>query len=251
MKFFTEFLFYQLFNYNFSKRINATEMKKVLLVLPLLGLLLGCNKLEDLEGNNMEFQEKFFQIEEVISMHIPNSAFNWGGVFNCTTIPFGQSTEYNAFIPTQNPNPYAYLVDSIRPVRVKMELTNIPNCDFDMLESVEIFLVDLTDTCGNVIDDEADFVFKADNVTHLGSCSSVVPVGKYYNAMKIGEFLNFSPGVGSIIYLDVNPSAQIDQFIHAGNFQTYAKMVFDKAFTEESAIIKTTMLLDVRLINQE
>jgi hypothetical protein len=227
------------------------QMKKVLLVLPLIGLLMGCNKLENLEGNNLEFKEKYFQIEEVISMNIPNSAFNFSGFLNCTSLPFGLSQDYNAFIPTQNPNPYAYLVDDITPVRVKMELTNIPSCDFDMLESVEIFLVDLTDTCGNVISSESAFVFPEDNVIHEGTCSSVIPTGAYYNAVKIGEFLNFSSGIGSTIYLDVNPNIKIDQFIHAGNFQTYAKMVFDKAFTEESAIIKTTMLLDVRLINQE
>ncbi len=226
-------------------------MKKVLFILPLVGILLGCNKLEDLEGNNVEFKEKYFVIEEVISMNIPNSAFNFGGFLNCTSLPFGATQDYNAFIPTQNPNPYAHLTDNITPVRVKMELTNIPNCDFDMLESVEIFLVDLTDTCGNVIDDEADFVFPEDNVIHTGSCSTVIPVGPYFNANKLGEFLNFSSGIGDVIYLDVNPSAKLDQFIHAGNFQTYAKMVFDKAFTEESAIIKTTMELNVRLINAE
>lgn len=226
-------------------------MKKVLLLFPILGLFLGCNKLGDLEGNNVPFSEKYFTIEEVISMNIPNSSFNFSGFLNCTSLPFGATQDYNAFIPTQNPNPYADLVDEITPIRVKMELTNIPNCDFDMLESVEIFLVDLTDTCGNVIDDEAKFVFPTDNVSYTGGCTSVTPTGPYFNAVKVGEFLNFSSGIGSVIYLDVNPDAKIDQFIHAGNFQTYAKMVFDKAFTEESAIIKTTMELNVRLINEE
>lgn len=226
-------------------------MKKVWLLIPIIGLLLGCNKLEDLEGNNVTFKEKYFTIEEVISMTVPNSSFNFSGFLNCTSLPFGLSQDYNAFIPTQNPNPYAYLVDDITPLRVKMELTNIPDCDFDMLESVEIFLVDLTDTCGNVIDDESKFVFPEDNVIHLGSCSSVIPTGPYFNATKIGEFLNFSSGIGNTIYLDVNANAKIDQFIHAGNFQTYAKLVFDKAFTEEAAIIKTTMELNVRLINEE
>jgi hypothetical protein len=238
-------------NTNFIIPFKKIFMKKVWLLLPVLGLLLGCNKLEDLEGNNIPFKEKYFIIEEVISMVVPNDDFNFSGFLNCSSLPFGATQDYNAFIPTQNPNPYAYLVDDITPVKVKMELTNIPDCDFDMLESVEIFLVDLTDTCGNVIDDEAKFVFKADNITHQGSCSTVIPVGPYYNAMKIGEFLNFSSGVGSVIYLDVNPEAKIDQFIHAGNFQTYAKLVFDKAFTEESAIIQTTMELNVRLINAE
>lgn len=226
-------------------------MKKVWLLLPLIGLLLGCNKLEDLEGNNIPFKEKYFTIEEVISMKIPNSSFSFGGFLNCTSLPFGATQDFNAFIPTQNPNPYAHLVEDITPARVKMELTNIPNCDFNMLKSVEIFLVDHTDTCGNVINDANSFVFPADNVIHTGSCTTVIPTGPYFNAMKIGEYLNFTSGVGSIIYLDVNPDARIDQFIHAGNFQTYAKMVFDKAFTEESAIIKTTMELNVRLINEE
>ncbi len=227
-------------------------MKKIIFLLPIVGALMGCTKkLDKLEGNSVDFKETYFQIEEVISMEIPNSALDFGGFLNCTSLPFGLSQDFNAFIPTQNPNPYAHLVDQIKPSKVIMELTNIPDCDFNMLESVEIYLVDLLDTCGNVIDDENKFVFKSDAVSYNGSCSINVKTGPYYNAVKLGEFLNFSNGIGSTIELDLTPNTEIDQFIHAGNFQTYAKLVFDKAFTEESAIIKTTMVLDVRLINED
>lgn len=227
-------------------------MKKIIFLLPIVGALMGCTKkLDKLEGNSVDFKETYFQIEEVISMEISNSALDFGGFLNCTSLPFGLSQDFNAFIPTQNPNPYAHLVDQIKPSKVIMELTNIPDCDFNMLESVEIYLVDLLDTCGNVIDDENKFVFKSDAVSYNGSCSINVKTGPYYNAVKLGEFLNFSNGIGSTIELDLTPNTEIDQFIHAGNFQTYAKLVFDKAFTEESAIIKTTMVLDVRLINED
>lgn len=197
-------------------------------------LLSGCNKLENLDGNNLEFQEKHFEIEEVISMVIPNDQFSFGGFLNCTSLPFGATQDYNAFIPTVNPNPYAHLTEDIIASNVKMELTNIPNCDFDMLESVEIFM------CDNAITSEAQFVLYDE-----------ANPNNAYNAVKLGEFLNFSSGVGDVIYLDVTETGKLDQFIHAGNFQTYAKMVFDKAFTEDSAIIKTTITLGVKLINEE
>jgi hypothetical protein len=197
-------------------------------------LLSGCNKLENLDGNNLEFQEKHFEIEEVISMVIPNDQFSFGGFLNCTSLPFGATQDYNAFIPTVNPNPYAHLTEDIIASKVKMELTNIPNCDFDMLESVEIFM------CDNAITSEAQFVLYDE-----------ANPNNAYNAVKLGEFLNFSSGVGDVIYLDVTETGKLDQFIHAGNFQTYAKMVFDKAFTEDSAIIKTTITLGVKLINEE
>lgn len=228
-------------------------MRKIWIILPALIIFGGCKKkLEDLEANNVPFQETYVTIDEVISMDIPNSAFNWGGLFNCTTIPFGMSTDYDAFISTQNPNPYAHLVDEIQAVEVKMELTNIPNCDFDMLESVDIYLVDLVDTCGNVINDPNQLVLPEDGVIYKGSCNTTVhEPGPYYNAVKLGSFDNFYSGIGDVIYLEVNPDARMDQFIHAQNFQTFAHMVFDKAFTEASANIKTTMALKARLINKE
>jgi len=210
-------------------------MKQVILSLGVLSLFSSCVKHEKLDGNNVEFKETYFEIEEVISMEVPNDQFSWiPGLFNCMSIPLGQTIDYNAFIPTVNPNPFAHLTDEIRPKSIKMELTNIPDCDFDMLESVEIFL------CDNGITDENQFILFDPSNPNNG-----------YNAAKIGEFLNFSAGIGNTIYLDVESDAILEQFIHAGTFQTYAKMVFDKAFTEESAIIKTTMELNVRLINEE
>ncbi|MCB9196473.1 MAG: hypothetical protein H6600_02835 [Flavobacteriales bacterium] len=228
-------------------------MRKLLVIFPILILFGGCKKkLEELEGNNVPYEETYVTITEVISMDIPNSAFNWGGVFNCTTIPFGLSTDYDAFIPTQNPNPYAHLVDDIQALTVKMELTNIPNCDFDMLELVDIYLVDLVDTCGNPINDPAQLVLPEDGVIYYGSCNTTVhEAGPYYNAVKLGSYDNFYGGIGDIIYLDINPDGRMDQFIHAQNFQTFAHMVFDKAFTESSANIKTTMELKAKLINKE
>ncbi len=228
-------------------------MRKLWLVLPLAGLLFsGCTKkIEDLEGNNVPFSETSVTITETISMNIPNSAFNWGGFLNCTSLPFGATSDYDAFIPTQNPNPYAHLVDDIQALQIKMELTNIPNCDFDMLQSVEVYLVDLVDTCGNVINDASQLVFEDDGVVYKGNCSTTATEpGPYHNAVLLGTYDNFYDGMGDILYLNPNPNARLDQFIHAQNFQTYTALVFDKAFTENSANIKTTMDLKAKLINQ-
>lgn len=215
--------------------------------------IVGCNKLEKLEGNNIPFAEKYFEFTEVITMNIPNSEFNFSGFLNCTPLPFGLSQDFNVFIPTQNPNPYAHLVDHITPKEIEMDLVT-PGCDFDMMESVEVFLVDLLDSCGNIINDQSQFVFPSDSVFITGTCTNSPHTPEaYYNIVKIGEFQNFNAGIGYVINLDVADSIEIDQFIHApdGRFQTYAKMVIDKAFTEESVTIKTTMKLDVRLINEE
>lgn len=226
-------------------------MRKLWLIIPVGLVFFGCKKkIEDLEGNNVPFEETYVTITEVISMDIPNSAFNWGGFLNCTSIPFGGTSDYDAFIATQNPNPYAHLVDDIQALEIKMELTNIPDCDFDMLQSVEVYLVDLADTCGNVINDAAQMVLPDDGVIYAGTCNtSIHEPGPYYNAVLLGSYDNFYDGMGDIIYLNPNPDARMDQFIHAQNFQTYTFLVFDKAFTEESANIKTTMNLKAKLIN--
>jgi hypothetical protein len=227
-------------------------MRKLWIFLPLAGVLLfGCKKkLEDMDANNVPFDETYVTITEVISMDIPNSAFSWGGFLNCTTLPFGATSDYDAFIPTQNPNPYAHLVDDIQALRVQMELTDVPDCDFDMMQSVEVYLVDLVDTCGNVITDASQIVLEEDGVVYTGTCSTTATeVGPYYNAVLLGSFDNFYDGIGDIIELDLNPDARLDQFIHAQNFQTYTSMVFDKAFTQNSANIKTTMDLRAKLIN--
>lgn len=214
-------------------------------------LFFGCKKkIEDLEGNNVPFNETEVTITEIISLDIPNSAFSWGGFLNCTSLPFGATSDYEAFIATQNPNPYAHLVDDIQALSVKMELTDVPDCDFDMMQSVEVYLVDLVDTCGNVINDASMMVLEEDGVTYTGSCSTTATeVGPYHNAVLLGSFDNFYDGMGDVLYLNLNPDARLDQFIHAQNFQTYTFMVFDKAFTQNSANIKTTMELRAQLIN--
>lgn len=119
-------------------------MRKFIILSPLVGLFFsGCTKkIEDLEGNNVPFDDTYVTISEVISLDIPNDQFSWiPNLANCLAVPFGQTIDYEAFIPTQNPNPYAHLTEDITALNVKMELTDVPDCDFDMLQSVEVYLV--------------------------------------------------------------------------------------------------------------
>ena len=224
-----------------------------LILLAAAGLLfIGCKKkIEDLEGNNVPFNETEVTITEIISMDIPNDQFSWiPNLANCLDVPFGGTIDYDAFIATQNPNEYAHLTDDITALNVKMELTNVPDCDFDMLQSVEVYLVMLTDTCGNLINDASQMVLPEDGVTYAGTCNTNIhQPGPYYNAVLLGSYDNFYDGIGDEINLNLNPDARLDQFIYAQNFQTYAFMVFDKAFTQESANIKTTMDLKATLLN--
>lgn len=227
-------------------------MRKFLLIIPIGLMFFSCKKkLEDLEANSVPFAETEVTITEIISMDIPNDQFSWiPNLANCIDVPFGQTIDYEAFIATQNPNPYAHLVDDIQALNVRMELTDVPSCDFDMLESVNIYLVDLVDTCGNLINDASQLVLEEDGVIYAGTCNTNVhEPGPYYNAVLLGSYDNFYNGIGDIIDLDINPDARLDQFIHAQNFQTYAFMVFDKAFTQDAANIKTTMDLNAKLIN--
>jgi hypothetical protein len=232
-------------------------MKKSIFAYLSIGVLTfsSCKKdVEELVANNMTFEETHFTISEIITMNIPNTQFSWIPNFaNCVTIPFGGTSNFNVFIPTQNPNPYAHIVDEITPTKVRMELTNITDCDFNMLKSVEIYLVSLIDSCGVAITSESQLVFPESNVTFTNSCSSSPHAPKpYFNAVKVGDMeINDTPGIGNIIELNVNPDARLDKFIHAEYFQTYAKLVFDKTFTRDFAVIKTTMDLNVRLINAE
>jgi len=211
--------------------------KLTFLVLGLTFFTLGCKKeekIKDLHGNNVDFEETYFEIEENIFLEIPNDQFSWvPNLANCLPIP-GTTIDYEAFIATENPNLFAHLAEDMHIKNLVMELTNIPDCSFEMLESVEIYLCDLGLTS------ESQFVFYNPNNPNAS-----------FNAVKIGQALNIGPSPGSILTLDANKSAVIDQFIHDGNFQTFAKMVFDKAFTEDSAIIKTTMTMAVRLKNEE
>lgn len=209
-------------------------MRKVLILLPLLCVLLtSCVKLEELEGNNIEYEVTQFELEENVTLIIPNSQFSWiPDLINCMDISILGGVNFESFVPTQNPNPYAYLTYDIQPKSISMELTNITDCDFGMLENVEIYLTDSSVT------DPSQFILQDPNNTSAP-----------HNAVKIGELMNVSDG-SNIIELDVNPDAVLDQFIHNNSFNTYANMNLDKAFTEEQAIIKTRLLLSVKLINE-
>jgi len=205
----------------------------VIILLSVVLMLSACKKkLEDYDGNNVEYEITQFEIEEKITLIIPNSEFSWiPNLVNCMDISIVGGVNFESFVPTQNPNPYAYLTYDIRPQAITMELTNIPDCDFGMLEDVEIYVTDSSVT------DASQFILQDPNNTSAP-----------HNAVKIGELMTVSDG-SNIIELDVNPDAVLDQFIHNNSFNTYANMNLDKAFTEEEAIIKTSLLLSVKLIN--
>ncbi len=209
-------------------------MKKFLTLFLLATVLISsCVKLEELDGNNVEYEVTQFELEENITLIIPNSQFSWiPDLVNCMDISIIGGVNFESFVPTQNPNPYAYLTYDIQPKSILMELTNITDCDFGMLENVEIYLTDSSVT------DASQFILQDPNNTSAP-----------HNAVKIGELMNVSDG-SNIIELDVNPDAVLDQFIHNNSFNTYANMNLDKAFTEEQAIIKTKLLLSVKLINE-
>ncbi len=132
----------------------------------------SCKKLDEYEGNNKPFSKTTFEIEEVITLAVPNSAFSFGGFLNCTSL-LGLNQDYQAFIPTNNPNPYADLVYDMHPKQIIMELVNIPDCDFGMLKNVEVFLAD------NGISNQADFILQ-----------DPADLDTPFNAAKIGEFQN-------------------------------------------------------------
>ena len=210
-------------------------MKYSIVLLVLVSIIFsGCKKkLEKLNGNNVEYEVTQFELEENITLIIPNSEFSWiTDLINCMDISILGGVNFESFVPTQNPNPYAYLTYDIQPKSISMELTNITDCDFGMLENVEIYITDSSVT------DASQFILQDPN-------NKSAP----HNAVKIGELMNVSDG-SNIIELDVNPDAVLDQFIHNNSFNTYANMNLDKAFTEEQAIIKTKLLLSVKLINE-
>ena len=194
-------------------------------------------KLEDLNGNNVEFEITEFELEETITLIIPNDELDFQGLLNCQPLeifglPFGPIPAAK-FVPTQNPNPYAHLTYDIRPKAISMELTNIPDCNFGMMQDLEVYLTDSSVT------DPSQFILQDPN-----------NISAPHNAVKIGERTIPSDYSSNIILLDINPNAILDQFIHSQSFNTYANMNFDKAFTEDEAIIKTSLLLSVKLINE-
>ncbi|WP_338409176.1 hypothetical protein [uncultured Flavobacterium sp.] len=208
-------------------------MKKFLALMLLSTVLTSsCVKLEELEGNNVEYEITEFELEEKITLIIPNSEFSWiPNLINCMDISLIGGVNFESFVPTQNPNPYAHLVYEIRPKAIIMELTNITDCDFGMLENVEVFLTDSSVT------DPSQFILQDPN-----------NLSAPHNAVKIGELMTIEDG-SNIINLVVNQNAVLDQFIHNQSFNTYANMNLDKAFTQDEAIIKTSILMSVKLIN--
>ncbi|MCT4581583.1 MAG: hypothetical protein N4A35_09215 [Flavobacteriales bacterium] len=198
----------------------------------------SCNKekkLAKLEGNNKEYKEANFVLDENISLTIPNTIFSAGGFANCWTL-LGLEIDHEAFIPTENPNPYAHLTRNLRPLAVEMELSQVEleECGFAFLKDVEVYL------CLEGVTDFNAFTFR----------DATNPQADY-NAVKIGEHYNIADNVGSKITLNVDTNAVLDKFIHAGNFQTYTKMVIDKGFTDDYAIIRTKMKIAAQLDNYE
>ena len=107
---------------------------------------------------------------------------------------------------------------------IKLELVNIPDCDFSMLEDVKVYLVK-----NGVTGTVNDFILQDPGDPSLE-----------HNAVKIGQYLNIPNGIGHTLDLDPNYNAVLDQFIYDGSFQTFMSLNFDKAFTANSAIIKAT-----------
>lgn len=215
-------------------KFNSIPKKIILLGLAAFTLsLTGCKKLEEFEGNNQTFELTNFEFEENITFVIPNGLLNFQGIGNCLPLPFF-TIDYEAFIPTENPNPYASLVYNIKPKDIELELVNISDCDFGMLEKVKVYIVD-EGVSGSI----ADFILQ-------NPSDPTAP----HNAVKVGEYNNIPEGIGNTMNLSVNQNAVLDQFIQAGTFQTFMTMTFDKAFTANEAIIKSKMTLAVTLLNE-
>ena len=213
---------------------NYTYFTLVLIVLSLI--IYSCKKLENYDGNNQTFETTTFEYSEIMTLTVPNNLLPFQGILNCMnlsilSIPF--TVPYDAFLANSNDNPYTLLMHNVKPKSVELELVNIPNCDFGMLESITLYVCDTTVTDFN------QFVLQ-DPANPYDSC----------NAVKLGEYSNIPDGE-SKISLVTNTDAILDQFVYAGNYQIYTTMIFDKAFTESDAIIKSNILFEVSLINEE
>ena len=110
--------------------------------------------------------------------------------------------DYDNFIPTENPNPLADLAHQIRTRSLNLELINITDCDFSMLERVTLYFV-LDSVSGSVS------YFTLQNPAYLDAP---------FDAVKIGEY-DVPDNVGSTMALTLNEDAILDQFIHAGTFK--------------------------------
>jgi hypothetical protein len=217
---------------------NYYKLISLILIISISTLINSCKKLDTYEGNNQDFELTNFEFEEVITLEIDNNLLDFQGVGNCLPLqiwPFPAfSINYEAFIPTENPNPYTHLVYNVRPKSVRLELVNIPDCDFGMLEDVKVYLVK-----NGVTGTINDFTIQNPN-----------DPSAEHNAVKIGEYQNIPDGIGLVMDLTTNDNAILDQFIYDGTFQTFMSLNFDKAFTSSQAIIKATLIMDVTLINE-
>ena len=186
--------------------------------------------------NNLAVNPKKIKIfaAEIISLNIDNDLLDFQGIGNCTSLPFGITINYEAFIPTENPNPHTHLVYNVKPKSIQLELVNIPDCDFSMLEDVKVYLVN-NGTSGTI----NDFILQ-----------DPANPSSEHNAVKIGQYLNVPNGIGHTMNLEPNYNAILDQFIYDESFQTFMSLNFDKAFTASSAIIKATIVMEVTLINE-
>jgi hypothetical protein len=221
--------------------INYNKLNKLFSFLLLIGistLINSCTKLADFEGNNQDFELTNFEFQEILTLEIDNNLLDFQGVGNCLPLqiwPFPAFTiNYEAFVPTENPNPYTHLVYNVRPKSVKLELVNISDCDFGMLESVKVYIVK-----DGVTGTVNDFIIQNPN-----------DPSAEHNAVKIGEYQNVPDGIGHMMDLSTNNNAVLDQFVYNGTFQTFMSLNFDKAFTSSQAIIKATLVMDVTLINE-
>ncbi|HAE31124.1 MAG TPA: hypothetical protein DCF89_08415 [Flavobacteriales bacterium] len=210
-------------------------MRKLGILLITSLLFIGsCTKEEDLEGNNVTFEATHFSLEERITLTIPNTVLSGiSFITACWDIPFGAEINYEQMVSASNPNPYAYLVEDIKPKTIKMELMNVEGCDFSMLDNVDIYIV------------KKDVVNMSDIVVY----DPLLPDNSY-NAKFIGSVSNIGNDVGNTLYPTVDPNVTLDEFIHDNDFQIYMNMEIDKTFTSETAIIKATLDLDVKLINE-
>lgn len=205
-------------------------MKKIVLAAAVALSLFACKKEGDLDGNNVEYETTQFQLTEQLTFSIPNSIFTIP-LNICWDIPF-TTVAFDQMIPSANPNPYAHLVYDIKPRQVKMELLNISGCDFSMLDDVKIYMVDKdVNSIGDIV------IYDENNPT------------AFYNAKLMASASNISNNVGSVLYPTIDPNITLDEFIWDQDFKIFMDAEIDKTFVEDEALIKTTLDLDVTLIN--
>ena len=168
---------------------------KNLLLLGLIAFgLFGCTKLDKMEANNMEFVATTFPITENITYNIANTALDFahvtigGTTYNLTSfancadlavpasIPIVGGTpftiDYDDYITTENPNPLADLAENIKAKSIQLELINITDCDFSMMENLTLYFV-MDSVSGQVSD------FTLQNPADLTAPFDAVKIGEY------------------------------------------------------------------------